>query len=158
MKKLGLIAAFLILCFVALIVGSYVHALSPKNKAADLAFETAKAKAGIQTMDEFYLYHGKESVSVVIGKTNDGEKKIVWIPDNRRENIQIQKLNNGKSREEILSIVKQNSHPQKIISIKPGIENNVTLWEVTYLDNLGKYNYDYYDFRTGEWLKYYRSI
>lgn len=49
-------------------------------------------------------------------------------------------------------------NPQKIISVKLGMEKNVPLWEVTYLDESERFNYDYYDFKTGEWLKYYRSI
>ena len=66
---------------------SLFKGLQPKNKAADIAFETAKAEADMKTMDEFYLYHGQESYSVIIGTTSGGEKKIVWIPDNDREKI-----------------------------------------------------------------------
>ncbi len=132
--------------------------MQPKHKAEDLAFEMAKAEAGLKTMDEFYLYHGKESYSVVVGTTSSGQKQIVWIPDNDRDKIVIENVANGKTKEEILSIVQQNIDSKKIISVKLGMENSVPLWEVTYKDRSGRYNYDYYDFKTGEWLKYYRSI
>lgn len=132
--------------------------MQPKHKAEDLAFEIAKAEAGLKAMDEFYLYHGKESYSVVVGTTSSRQKQIVWIPDNDRDRIVIENVANGKTKEEILSIVQQNIDSEKIISVKLGMENSVPLWEVTYKDRSGRYNYDYYDFKTGEWLKYYRSI
>lgn len=133
-------------------------ALQPKNKAADIAYKTAKTEAGLKTMEQFYMYHGLDSYSVVIGTTNSGVKKIVWIPDNDREKIVVMNVANGKTKEDIRSIVQQRTNPENIISIKLGMENNVPLWEVTYKNRSGKYNYDYYDFQTGEWLKYYRSI
>ena len=72
--------------------------------------------------------------------------------------LSIKNVANGKTKEDILSIVQQNINSEKIISVKLGMENNVPLWEVTYKDSSGKYNYDYYDFKTGEWLKYYEYI
>ena len=83
---------------------------------------------------------------------------IVWIPDNHREKIVVMNAASGKTKKDILSIVQQKTNPDKIISVKLGMEKSVPLWEVTYKNSSGKYNYDYYDFQTGEWLKYYRSI
>lgn len=158
LKKWFIITSVLILCFFGLVAGAYLNALQPKNKAADKAFETAKAKAGLKTMEDFYLYHGLESYSVIIGTTNGGEKKIVWIPDNRHEKVVIKNAASGKTKKDIMAIIQQQIHPYQIISVKLGMEKNVPLWEVTYKNGSGKYNYDYYDFQTGEWLKYYHSI
>lgn len=158
LKKWLIICSVFILCFIGLVAGAYFKALQPKNKAADIAFETVKAEADMKTMDEFYLYRGLESYSVVIGSTNGGQKKIVWIPDNDRKEIVVMNAASGKSKEDILSLVQQKISSEKVISVKLGMENSVPLWEVTYQNSSGKYNYDYYDFKTGEWLKYYRSI
>lgn len=158
LKKWVIISSILVLCFLGFVTGAYIKAMQPKHKAEDLAFEIAKAEAGLKAMDEFYLYHGKESYSVVVGTTSSRQKQIVWIPDNDRDRIVIENVANGKTKEEILSIVQQNIDSEKIISVKLGMENSVPLWEVTYKDRSGRYNYDYYDFKTGEWLKYYRSI
>ena len=158
LKKWIIIFSVLILCFLGFVVGAYLEALQPKNEAANKAFETAKVEADMKTMDEFYLYHGIESYSVVLGSTSDGEQKIVWIPDNNKGKIVVKNAANGKTKEDILSMVKQKINSEKIVSVKLGMENNVPLWEVVYRNNSGKYNYDYYDFKTGEWLKYYRSI
>ena len=158
LKKWLIIASVLILCFIGFVVGANVKGMQPKNKAADAAFEVAKAEVDMKTVDDFYLYNGLESYSVVIGTTNGGQKMIVWIPENDKKQIVTMNAASGKTKEDILSMVEKNINAENIISIKLGMENNVPLWEVTYKNNAGKYNYDYYDFKTGEWLKYYRSI
>ena len=104
LKKWLIICSVFILCFIGLVAGAYFKALQPKNKAADIAFETVKAEADMKTMDEFYLYRGLESYSVVIGSTNGGQKKIVWIPDNDRKEIVVMNAASGKTKEDILSI------------------------------------------------------
>ena len=104
------------------------------------------------------MYNGEETYSVVVGENADGEKLAVWIPEDDKQKIKVEKYSDGKSKEQIRKIVVKEHAPEKIISIKLGMERNVALWEVTYIDNANRYNYDYYDFKTGEWLKYYRSI
>lgn len=158
LKKWLIIASVLILCFIGFVVGAYVKGMQPKNKAADAAFEIAKAEVDMKTMDEFYLYHGLETYSVVVGTTNGGQRMIVWIPEKNRKQVVVRNAASGKTKEDILSMVEQNINAENIISIKLGMENKVPLWEVTYKNSDGKYNYDYFDFKTGEWLKYYRSI
>lgn len=158
MKKWLILSSLFVLFVLGCVIGIYWNSLQPKNKLEKAAFETAKEEAGVTTMDEFYLYHGQKSFSIIIGKTSDGEQKIVWIPDQNNKKVVTNSVKNGKTKKDIQSIVEQNVDPKEIISIKPGMENSVPLWEVTYIDQAGKYNYDYYDFKTGEWLKYYRSI
>ncbi|MFJ7745956.1 DUF5590 domain-containing protein [Peribacillus sp. NPDC097295] len=158
MKKWLIIASILVLCFIGFVSGAYIKALQHKKEAGNEAFEKAKKAGGIDTKDEFYLYNGQTSYSVIIGKTKNGSKKIVWIPEDEKKKIVVRDFKEGKTKKEILSIVNEKLKPEEIISVKLGMEKNVPLWEVTYLDDSERYNYDYYDFKTGEWLKYYRSI
>ncbi|WP_419881186.1 DUF5590 domain-containing protein [Peribacillus sp. B-H-3] len=158
MKKAMILAVILILCIAGFTAGAYIKAMGPKKEAETEAFKKAQKEGGFVTMDDYYLYHGNDSYSVVVGKTKSGKKKVIWLPDNKKEKPVIEDSKSGKTRGEILSIVKKQLNPQKIISVKLGMENNVPLWEVTYLDESSRYNYNYYDFKTGEWLKYYRSI
>ena len=158
MKKWLIIASILVLCFIGFVGGAYIKALQPKKEAGNVAFEKAKEEGGLETMEEFYLYNGQDSYSVIIGEGEKGTKKIVWLPEDKKKEIVVENYKDGKSKKEILNIVKEKLNPQKIISVKLGMEKNVPLWEVTYLDESERFNYDYYDFKTGEWLKYYRSI
>ncbi|MGE7764782.1 DUF5590 domain-containing protein [Peribacillus sp. NPDC096540] len=158
MKKWLIIASILVLCFIGFVGGAYIKALQPKKEAGNEAFEKAKEEGGLETMEDFYLYNGQDSYSVIIGKGENGAKKVVWLPEDEKKEIVVENYKDGKSKKEILSIVNEKLNPQKIISVKLGMEKNVPLWEVTYLDESERFNYDYYDFKTGEWLKYYRSI
>ncbi|MGG6361442.1 DUF5590 domain-containing protein [Peribacillus frigoritolerans] len=158
MKKWLIIASILVLCFIGFVNGAYIKALQPKKEAGNEAFKKAKEEGGLVTMEEFYLYNGQDSYSVIIGKGEKGTKKIVWLPEDKKKEIVVENYKDGKSKKEIMNIVKEKLNPQKIISVKLGMEKNVPLWEVTYLDESERFNYDYYDFKTGEWLKYYRSI
>ncbi|AOH55489.1 DUF5590 domain-containing protein [Peribacillus muralis] len=158
MKKWLIIASILVLCFIGFVGGAYIKALQPKKEAGSAAFKKAREEAGLRTMDDFYLYNGQDSYSVIIGKGENGTKKVVWLPEDKKKKLVVEDYKDGKSKKEILRIAEEKLNPQKIISVKLGMEKNVPLWEVTYLDESERFNYDYYDFKTGEWLKYYRSI
>lgn len=158
LKKWVIIFTIVIFCIIGTIAGVYVNAMGPKKEASTEAFNKAKQESELVTMDSFYMYNGEETFSVVVGENADGEKLAVWIPEDDKQKITVEKYSDGKSKEEIRKIVVEEHAPEKIISIKLGMERNVALWEVTYIDNSNRYNYDYYDFKTGEWLKYYRSI
>ncbi|MDQ0218957.1 peptidase [Peribacillus cavernae] len=158
MKKWLIVSAIIVVVFIGFTAGAYINALGPKKDAARESFQSARKISGLVTMDEFYIYNGKDSYNVVIGKTKDGEKKVVWLPNDNKKKPVTENYHDGKSEKEILQIAEKQLHPEKIISVKLGMESSTPLWEVTYLDESNRYNYDYYDFQSGEWLKYYRSI
>ena len=158
MKKWVIAAAVIVLFVSGIVAGAYINALGPKKDAAKEAFQSAKQEGGLVTMDEFFVYNGRDSYNVVVGKTKDGTKKVVWLPNDNKKKAVTANYTDGISKKEILQIAKKQVNPDKIISIKLGMESNTPLWEITYLDESNRYNYDYYDFKTGDWLKYYRSI
>ncbi|KMY50578.1 DUF5590 domain-containing protein [Peribacillus loiseleuriae] len=158
MKKWLIISSVFVLCLIGFVSGAYIKAMGPRQDASDIAYAKAQQESNIVTFDEFYLYHGLESYSVVVGKTAAGEKLVVWIPENKDLDIVTAQYKNGKTKKDITKIAKEQSKSQKIISIKLGMENNVPLWEVTSQDATKHYNYEYYDFKTGEMIDYYRGI
>ncbi|MBA9027779.1 MULTISPECIES: cell wall elongation regulator TseB-like domain-containing protein [Bacillaceae] len=158
MKKWLIITSVFVLCFIVLVAGAYIKAMSPRQDASDIAFAKAKQERDLVTLDEFYLYHGLESYSVVVGKNVAGEKLVVWIPENKDLDIVTAQYKNGKTKKEIIQIAKEHLKSHEIISVKLGMENNVPLWEVTSLDATKHYNYEYYEFKSGEMIDYYRGI
>jgi uncharacterized protein YpmB len=158
LKKWLIVSAIIVFLIIGVVAGAYIHALGPKKDAEKKAFQSAKKESEIVTMHEFYIYNGKDSYNIVIGDTKDGKKKVVWLPNDRKKKTVTVNYSEGKSRQEIQQKAEKELQQKKIISIKPGMESGIPLWEVTYLDESGRYNYAYYDFKTGEWLKYYRSI
>jgi uncharacterized protein YpmB len=158
LKKWLIIAALVILSVCGVTAGAYIHALGPKKELAREAFQEAKNVSGLVTMSDFYIYNGMDSYSVVIGTTKDGDKKVVWLPDRKNKQPVTENYSDGISASEIKKIAIKQLQPEKIISVKLGMEKDIPLWEITYLDKSNRYNYDYFDFKSGEWLKYYRSI
>nr|WP_275585067.1 DUF5590 domain-containing protein [Peribacillus deserti] len=131
--------------------------MKPKKSAFQKAEAAAKSK-GMTEAESFYLYNGTETYYVAVGNTKDRKKKVFWIPEKKGEEMIIMDYSSGKSKSEIMSLVQQELNPDKILSVKLGMENNVPLWEVVYQNGSKQMNYEYFDFETGEWLKYYRSI
>ncbi len=143
---------------IGFVMNSYLQGMQERKEYYNYAANEAKRAADISTVDEFFLYNGRETYYVIVGKTSDGEKKTVWIPKDQEKKIIQKSYSFGKSKEEILKMVQNELKPYEIISIKPGMEKNIPIWEVTYKDRDGKYNYYYFDYKTGEWLKFYKSI
>lgn len=158
MRKWLIVTAIVVLCLAGAVAGAYVKAMQPKKDAADSAFKTAKNETDLTEMDQFYLYSGKDSYSVAVGRDQEGKRLAVFIPDDKKEKVVSENLDGAVSEEEIRNTVTAERKPAEIISVKMGIENGIPVWEATFLDGAGRYHYDYYDLKSGEWLKYYRSI
>ena len=158
MRKWLILTAIVILCLAGAVAGAYVKAMQPKKDAADEAFKTAKSETDLTEMDQFYLYSGKNSYSVAVGKAEDGKRLAVFVPDDKKAKIITENLDGAVSEEEIREKVTASRKPAEIISVKMGVESGNPVWEATFLDSAGRYHYDYYDLKSGEWLKYYRSI
>ncbi|MFP3393521.1 peptidase M4, partial [Brevibacillus sp. SIMBA_076] len=47
------------------------------------------------------------------------------------------------------------SKPKEILKAKLGFENNIPLWEVTYIDDDNRYSYYYLEFKDGNFLRRY---
>ncbi|PLS16322.1 peptidase [Bacillus sp. M6-12] len=158
MKKWLIITSLAVLILIGISAGAYIHALKPKDAAYKRAFSKAQNEAGLVTKDKFYIYNGMESYYVIVGKDKNKKQKAVWIPFDKKQKVVIKDFHSGKTEEDIRKIVSSEADPDKIVTIKLGMEKSVPLWEVTYLDNKRRYNYEYYEFKTGELLKFYRNI
>ncbi|WP_442594479.1 cell wall elongation regulator TseB-like domain-containing protein [Neobacillus sp. D3-1R] len=152
MKKLLWIFVILFLVTFGLISITYSQSIKPLKSAEQKAIKKAFLETRLKTVDDFELYHGLETVSIVKGKNVDGEKIIVWIPENGNEPI-VRKEKNGVTKQQAINKVKQLSNPQKIVDVRLGMEKGIPLWEIYYLSDSNLINYYYVDFETGEWLK-----
>ncbi|WP_026694854.1 DUF5590 domain-containing protein [Peribacillus kribbensis] len=156
MKK-WIILVILFLVIAAAAGGAvYSKAVQPKKTAYHKA-EVAAKDHGLKAVDSFYLYYGTSTYYIASGKDSKGVKRILWIPEKGKRVVE-QKDSAGVSKESIISKVNKELHPDDILSVKLGMENNVPLWEVVYKSGSSRLNYEYFDFNTGDWLKYYRSI
>ncbi len=152
MKKIILFLVLFIAICVGVFVKVYANAQEPLNAAEEKAVSLAKEKVELSGVEDFHIYHGTETVSVLEGKNKKGENIIVWIPEKSKKVIW-DKRNNGISKEDAVQRLLEEKSPKKIISVKLGMENNIPLWEIYYRSENNLINYYYVDFKTGEWLK-----
>ncbi|MDQ7864068.1 DUF5590 domain-containing protein [Peribacillus frigoritolerans] len=78
--------------------GHILKRCSLKKEAGNEAFKKAKEEGGLVTMEEFYLYNGQDSYSVIIGEGEKGTKKIVWLPEDKKKEIVVENYKDGKSK------------------------------------------------------------
>ncbi|WP_409288916.1 DUF5590 domain-containing protein [Peribacillus sp. SCS-37] len=157
MKKwmiFGVIAVLIVVTFTYI---TYHKAVKPK-KAAFAELEQAAEREGLAETDEYYLYHGSKSYSVAVGKDKSGKRKVLWIPSEKNGDVIKADYDSGITRQQVINQVRRERKPDKILSVKLGMENDVPLWEVIYQNEAKQINYEYFDFKTGDMLKYYRSI
>jgi uncharacterized protein YpmB len=152
MKKIILFLALFIAICVGVFVKVYASAQEPLNAAEEKAVSLAKGKVELSEVEDFHIYHGTETVSVLEGKNKKGENIIVWIPAKSKKVIW-DKRKNGISKEDAVQRLLEEKSPKKIISVKLGMENNIPLWEIYYRSENNLINYYYVHFKTGEWLK-----
>lgn len=152
MKKIILILVLFIVVCVGVFIKVYVSAQEPLAAAEEKAVSLAKEKVNLSEVEDFHIYHGTETVSVLEGKNNKGENIIVWIPEKNKK-VMVDKRKNGLSKEEAIKRLMDEKNPKKIMSVRLGMENNIPLWEIHYRSENNLINYYYVDFKTGEWLK-----
>ncbi|MBC6975527.1 DUF5590 domain-containing protein [Bacillus sp. Xin] len=116
--------------------------------------EIAKEKAKLTKVKNVEYYNGKSSYTVVQGVDEKGEKIIVWVPE-KKGDVLVKKQSEGISEKDALQIVTKEQKPKQFLKVKLGAENNVPLWEVTYIDDENRYTYYYLAFQDGKFLKRY---
>ena len=114
MKKWIFIITFIILLSIAGSVFIYTSARAPLQSAQLYAVNRAEAEAGITSIEKFYLYNGTETFYVIIGD-RDGEKTVVWIPEDVNQEILIKNMADGISENEALSKLMEEEEPAKIL-------------------------------------------
>lgn len=152
MKKIIIVLVLFIVICIGVFIKVYASAQEPLNSAEEKAVSLAKSKVELSEVQDFHIYHGTETVSVLEGKNKKGENIIVWIPEKTKKVIW-DKPKNGLSKEDAVQRLMDEKNPKKIITVKLGMENNIPLWEIYYRSENNLINYYYVDFKTGEWLK-----
>lgn len=152
MKKWIIAFIVFVVIFAGVFVKVYVTALKPVKMAEQNAVKLAKKEVPLGKVEDFHLYHGNETVSVIEGKDKQGKKIIVWIPEKSKK-VFVKKASNGLTKQEAIQKFAQMGNPQNIVSVRLGMEKNIPFWEIYYLSNNNLINYYYIDFQTGEWLK-----
>ena len=125
----------------------------PEKKEAE-AVEVAKKEenlASIKNVDHFFK---NETYYVVEGENEDGRDMIVWVGEDKK--VYSESAKKGLSEGQMIDYVKANHDAKEIIDIRLGMEDEIPLWEVVYLDDQDRYTYYYGYFETGKRYEIYR--
>lgn len=131
----------------------YQTSRAPVEDMKAYAEERARAEAKLTKIDEFYLYNGTETHYVIVGENKSGEKLAVWIPEKKGKKIVEKKMADGISKQDAIAKLNQEENPQKIMGVRLGMEKDLPLWEISYLDEQSNLNYYYIHFDTGKWWR-----
>ncbi|MFD3446078.1 DUF5590 domain-containing protein [Microbacteriaceae bacterium 4G12] len=155
MKKWIFGILIVIAAFITYGVHVYNTTMNGKLQTESKSVQTAKEKAKLTKITSVDYYHGiTASYEVVQGTDNKGEQWIVWVPD-KEGKVLTKKKSEGISEKEAMQIVAKNGNPKELVKVKLGAENNVPIWEVTYIDQENHYNYYYMEFANGDfWRRY----
>ena len=158
MKKIIWSVVIIILIGTGFLIQAIYAGDSTKNDAKKNAEEIARDIGDMTEVDDFYLYNGNETWSVITGKTAEGKKIGVWVPEDKKKKSQVIALSEGVSENEAITIVKEKKNVKEIISAHLGMENNQPLWEITYKNDKDLYGYYYLDFKTGDLIRNYDNL
>ncbi len=154
-----LIIASIILAIVLLIaLGGFSHvyqsAMSQKNSGHDKAIARATEQTEIKDAESVQTFNGLEQYFVIAGKNESNQNVYVWVPEDTKKKPVLKLASEGISEKEALEIVNKEQNPQKIISAQLGMEKNVPIWEIKYIDKQNRYTYDFINFNNGEIQKH----
>lgn len=146
----------LIVVVAVVLYGGHIYNATMEKKVPkeSKTVEVAKEKAKLTNVTKIDYYNGQTPYEVVQGVNEKGEQYIVWVPE-KKGDILVQEANKGISEKEALQIVAKERKPKQFVKAKLGAENNVPLWEVTYIDDENRYTYYYLAFQDGKFLKRY---
>ncbi|MFD1738516.1 PepSY domain-containing protein [Bacillus salitolerans] len=119
------------------------------------AISAAKGVESIMEVTDISTYHGTSSYSIIYSILSDDSERIICVPN--KDNLEIITIDpeEGISKEEAIEIVRNNRNPLSILSVTIGVEQNVPIWEITYLDQQERYSYYYVTFKDGTFIKRY---
>ncbi|PEK26423.1 cell wall elongation regulator TseB-like domain-containing protein [Bacillus wiedmannii] len=159
------IFAIVIVIVASGIYGAYVYnkAMEKKIHKEEKSVEIAKEKAKLTKVKSVDYYNGNSSYTVVQGVDEKGEQIIVWVP-NKKGNVLVKKKSEGIPEKEALQNLAEQAtgkgdepkpKPKEIIKVKLGAQNDIPLWEITYIDQEDRYTYYYLEFQNGAYAGHY---
>lgn len=153
-KKLLFIFFVLFVLFIIFLIVYYRIIRSPYIDEERVALEVMYANTNIVKVNDTFFYHGTDAYHVIEGIDEDGEEKIVWVDTTKGEVI-VRNKSDGLTKEAVKQFALEKLAAEKIISIRLGIEQQLPVYEITYLDEEGRYAYYYMTFKNGTFVKRY---
>lgn len=151
MKKWIWLGIIVFIIIVGLTVNVYINAVKPVKAASSIAEEIAQEEAGIESVDDFTLFHGSETYYIVEGKDASNEEVIVWMEE-ETHTVTIKKKKDGLSKQEAINILSTERNLTQYDTVQLAMYKGKPSWEIYSHTEDNLINYYYVDFETGEIL------
>ncbi|MGO4888076.1 DUF5590 domain-containing protein [Anaerobacillus sp. MEB173] len=155
MKKWILIIALFLMTLIIWQFSLFYQSIQEtKLVTQDEALAIMNEKLNISEVDDVDFYHGTEAYQIIHAKNDHGEEIIVWVSEDGEQIIK-KKVEDGLRIEEVEQFIQDELSPQKIISIRLGMENHLPVYEIVYIHEDGRYSFHYVTFEDGSFVKRY---
>ncbi|MEW9669808.1 DUF5590 domain-containing protein [Ammoniphilus sp. 3BR4] len=128
--------------------------LGDKSKWEEEGTVLAKSYTEIEQVEKVSQYHGKASYIVVQGRNAADQPITAWFRDGLFEGAEYDK--DLMTAENIQEKVSKQVKVKEWIRLQPGMEDRRPLWEAVLRDEDNKFNYYYYDMKSGQFIRSYR--
>ncbi|MFZ3588691.1 PepSY domain-containing protein [Bacillus sp. DJP31] len=154
MKKWIFLLIVIVLLTILVGINTYKNAFDYQREQTKKATLVAMKTEPDLEISEVAFYNGTSSYTIIYGEINHN-KRIVCVPTNELEKVIVVNPDKGISKEEALKQLQQEQNPLEIKSVNLGIEQNIPIWEIVYLDQNNRYSYYYVTFKDGQFIKRY---
>lgn len=104
----------------------------------------------METVERITYFHGKQTYRIVFGQDANERKMIAWVS---AAEIETEFRDQGRSKAAIIENVKNQEGEIEIVRAVPAKREEQKMWEITYKDQDRKWNYAYYDFYEGTFIR-----
>lgn len=156
MKKWTFIAIFVFLIVIAQSVFIYTHASKPISAAQQTAISIAKNHVKLNEIIEVTFFNGDEPYQVIRALDEQDEEIIIWVREQKPDDIIIEKASNGLTENEVKTFASSELDVKKLQTIRIGMKYNIPVWEITFIDSNDRYSFYYLHFNGETWIENYR--
>lgn len=160
-RKGWLYISLIIVCLLigaAIIYGYFIYHGLMDQKKAGFAESTEKvlADTSLNEIDAKYKYFGEDNYHIYFGSTEDQEEKVVFFPLDEENEITTLDQSDIISKEDVKEQWKKECESCKLMKVRPAMDEETPLWELTYKDTTGRLVLDYVSFKDGSDYEAYR--
>jgi uncharacterized protein YpmB len=153
MKKWVVAIATVVIAVIVWQLWSLYHGIETKHEQVlDEASAKAKKQYHLKRVLHTTYYHGTHAYYVVEAVNQKGKKEYIWLPDGKGKSF-VKSANEVWSKEKVQQFVNSHLHPKKLIDIRLGVEENIPIWEIAFIDQKGRYTFYDLRFDGKDWLK-----
>ncbi|WP_078553311.1 DUF5590 domain-containing protein [Bacillus alkalicellulosilyticus] len=127
---------------------------SPLLEEKEKITQFVLANGAVTSISSINFYHGTEAYYVIEGQNAENESLIVWVSEDLQSVI-TRKAEDGWSKEQVTDFAIQELQPAKLISIRLGMEQELPVYEITYINEDDRLAYYYITFRDGTYIQQY---